>query len=359
VHDYALVLVDGHLRTPRPDRTIWLSSAHGIGQVVKVHLTQAADVPAEPADLEAEMRKLQLQILMTKASSTLRAYLTDLRDFNAYCQAHRSTALPAAPETIARYLAALVERGYKPSTILRRRASIARAHRLAGHRFSDVADTLVRPLLGTLRRQVHVSAKKPALDVTTLRRILRATPQRTAAGARDRLMLLLGFAGGLRASELIALDVRDIHVTDQQLRLLLPDARTGSWYVAREVAIPRGEHPETCSVRAIRAWYAISGIHSGALFRPIDRHGRVGATRLSARAVALVIKRGAQRAHVDPTLYAGHSLRAGFVTAAVAGGAPERVIMAQTGLHSLSGVPRYMRLRRSRFDRDAAAYLGL
>jgi site-specific recombinase XerD len=359
VRDYALVLVDGHLRPPPRDPTTWVSSAHGIQRLVKVHVTQASDGAAAPADLKAEMRKLQLQILMSKASSTLRAYLTDLRDFNAYCQAQGSTALPAAPETIARYLAALVERGYKPSTILRRRASIARAHRLAGHRFSDVADTLVRPLLGTLRRQVHFSAKKPALDVTTLRRLLRATPQRTAAGARDRLMLLLGFAGGLRASELVALDVRDIHVTGQQLRLLFPDARTGSWYVARAVTIPCGEHSETCSVRAIRGWYAISGIRSGALFRPIDRHGRVGATRLSARAVALVIKRAAQRAGVDPTLYAGHSLRAGFVTAAVAGGAPERVILAQTGLHSLSGVPRYLRRRRSRSDRDAAAYVGL
>jgi site-specific recombinase XerD len=359
MRDYALVLVDGHLRPPPPDTTIWVSSAHGNEQVVKVQVTQAADVPAEPADLAAEMRKLQLQILMTKASSTLRAYRTDLRDFNAYCQAHGSTALPAAPETIALYLTALVSRGYKPSTILRRRASIARAHRLAGHRFSDVADAFARPLLGTLRQQVHFSAKKPALDVTTLRRMLRATPQRTAAGARDRVILLLGFAGGLRASELIALDVRDIHVTDQRLWLLLPDARTGSWYLAREVTIPRGEHPETCCVRAVRAWYAMSGIRSGALFRPIDRHGRVGGTRLTARAVALVIKRAAQRAGLNPTLYAGHSLRTGFVTAAVAGGAPERVILAQTGLHSLSSVPRYLRRRRSRSDKDAAAYLGL
>jgi site-specific recombinase XerD len=358
--DYALELVDGHLRPQRhPDPAILVSSAHGIQQVVKLIVTQAAEVPPDPSDLEAEMRKLQLQILMTKASSTLRAYLTDLRDFNAYCHAQGSTALPAAPETIAHYLASLVERGYKPSTILRRRASIARAHRLAGHRFSEVADTFVRPLLGSLRQQVRFSAKKPALDVTSLRRMLRGAPRRTAAGARDRLMLLLGFAGGLRASELVALDVRDIHVTDQRLWLLLPDARTGSWYVAREVTIPRGEHPETCSVRAIRAWYAISGIRTGALFRPIDRHRRVGATRLSARAVALVIKRAAQRADLDPTQYAGHSLRAGFVTAAVAGGAPERVILAQTGLHSLSGVPRYLRRRRSRSDRDAAAYVGL
>jgi site-specific recombinase XerD len=353
------MLVDGHLRPPHPDPTILVSSAHGVQQVVKIPLTQAPDVPAEPADLAAELRTLQLQVLMSKATSTLRAYRTDLRDFNAHCLAHGSMALPAAPETIAGYLVALVERGYKPSTILRRRASIARAHRLAGHRFSDVADTLGRPLLDTLRRQMHFSANKQVLDVTALRRMLRATRPRTAAGARDRLLLLLGFAGGLRASELVSLDVRNIHVTDQQLWLLLPDARTGSWYPSRAVTVPRGEHAETCSVRAIRAWYAISDIRSGPLFRPIDRHGRVGATRLSARAVALVVKRAAQGAGLDPTLYAGHSLRAGFVTAAVEGGAPERVVLAQTGLLSLSGVPRYLLRRRSRLDRDAAAYLGL
>jgi len=160
---------------------------------------------------------------------------------------------------------------------------------------------------------------------------------------------------GLLARQLVALDVGNVYVTDQRLRIQVPCTRTG---LSRTFAIPRGEHPDICPVRAIRAWYAMSGIRSGALFRPIDRHGRVGATRLTARAVALVIKRAARRAGVDPTRYAGHSLRAGLVTATTAGGAPERVILAQTGLHSLSSMPRYMR-RASRLDREAAAYLGL
>jgi integrase len=111
-------------------------------------------------------------------------------------------------------------------------------------------------------------------------------------------------------------------------------------------------------VQALRAWYSLSGIRSGSLFRPIDRHGRVAATRLTDRGVAPIIKRAAQRAGLDPTRYSSHSLRAGLVVEAAAGGAPERVIMEQIGLHSPSALRRYP-VRTSRFDKNAAAYLGL
>jgi site-specific recombinase XerD len=320
--------------------------------------TPAGRVSSEVAALEARIRELQFRMLAKKASNTLRAYSADLRDFNAYCRAHGVAALPAAPETIASYILELVERGNKPSTVLRRHASISTAHQLAGHRLSDGRVTLIRPFLRTLRRQLDFSSRKAALDVADLRRLLRATPPGTAAGARDRTLLLLGFAGGLRPSELVALDVGDIDMSDRRLRIRLRRPRSDSWPFGRTLDIPRGEHPETCSVRALRAWYSISGIRSGALFRPIDRRGRVGATRLTVRGVAPVIKRAAQRAGLDPTRYAGHSLRAGLVVTAAAGGAPERVIMEQTGLRSLSTLRRYPR-RGGRFDRDAAAYLGL
>jgi integrase len=171
-------------------------------------------------------------------------------------------------------------------------------------------------------------------------------------------MLLLGFAGGFRPSELVALDIRDIDVTDQRLRIRVRRPSSDPWPFGRELEIPRGEHPETCPVRTLRAWYSVSRIRSGPLFRPLDRYGRVGATRLTDRAVAPVIKRAAQRAGLDPTLYAGHSLRSGLVVAATAGGAPERVITEQIGLNSMSALRRYPG-RWSRFDKDAAAYLGL
>jgi integrase len=163
-------------------------------------------------------------------------------------------------------------------------------------------------------------------------------------------MLLLGFAGGLRPRELVALEVGDIDVSDQRLRIRFRRPNSNSWPPVRQLEIPRGEHPETCPVQALRAWYASSGIRSGPLFRPVDRHGRVAATRLTDRGVAPIIKRAAQRAGLDATRYSSHSLRAGH--AAAAGGAPERVIMEQTGLQSLSTLRRYPG-RRSRFDKDA------
>lgn len=320
--------------------------------------TSAGSVSAEVAVLEARIRELQFQLLLRKASNTLRAYKSDLRDFNAYCRAQGLAALPAAPQTIAGYILALLERGKKPSTILRRHASISMAHQLAGQRLSDGRDTLIRPLFSTFRRQLDFASRKVALEIGDLRRLLQATPPRTAAGARDRAMLLLGFAGGLRPSELVALDVGDIDVRDQRLRIRVRGPNSVRSPFGRVLEIPGGEHPETCPVRALRAWYSVSGIRSGPLFRPIDRHGRVGAVRLSERGVAPVIKRAAQRAGLDPARFAGHSLRAGFVAATAAGGAPERVIMEQTGLHSLPTLRRYP-LRWSRSDRDAAAYLGL
>jgi site-specific recombinase XerD len=338
-----------------------VSTAHGIQKLVKVRPMQAGAVPARVEDasvtiaaLKAEMRALREQRLAPKTANSMRAYTADVRDFEAYCQANGVAAIPAAPATIGRYVIDLLHRGYKPSTILRRRASISKAHQIAGERLSDKGESLIRPLLGTLRRQLKFPATKAEVDVTTLRRLLRATPPRSAAGARDRVMLLLGVAGGFTTGELVALDVGSIYVTDQRLRIRVPSSASVR-HSGRVVTIPGGEHPGTCPVRAIRAWYEISGIRWGAVFRPIDRHGRVGATRLTDRAVALVIKRAARRAGLDPARYAGHSLRAGFVTAALAGGAPERVNRAQTGLRSLSTGRRSMRL----LDKSAAAYLGL
>jgi site-specific recombinase XerD len=318
----------------------------------------AGNASVEVAVLEALIRVLQRQLLATKASSTLRAYGSDLRDFDAYCRAHWVEALPAAPQTIAGYIIELVERGKKPSTILRRHASISMAHQLAGHCLPQGRESLIRPLFRILRQQLDFSSRKAALDIDDLRRLLNATPPKTAAGARDRTLLLLGFAGGLRPSELVALDVGDIDVSDRRLRMRLWHPSPVSWLSVRQIEIPRGEHPETCPVQTLRAWYSLSGIRIGPLFRPIDRHGRVAATRLTDRGVAAIIKRAAHRAGLDPMRYSSHSLRAGLVVTAAAGGAPERVIMEQIGLHSLSALRRYPG-RGSRFDRGAAAYLGL
>jgi len=310
------------------------------------------------ARLEELRQELMVRLLSTKSSSTLRAYNSDLADFQAFCRAEGLVALPATAPTLARYVLALVDRGLKPSTILRRRASISIAHQLFGERLADASDLRMRALLGNFRRQVAFATKKAAIDIDVLRLLLVATSRKGPSGARDRALLLLGVAGGFTSSELVTLGVEDVGVADRRLRIRLRPPSSRPWQYRLPIEIPRGAHPETCPVQALRAWYAISGISNGPVFRPVDRHGRIGQRVLSERAVGLIIKRAAERAGLDGALYSGHSLRAGFVTAATAGGAPERVIVEQTGHRSLATVRRYSG-RWSHLDRHAADYLGL
>jgi integrase len=145
------------------------------------------------------------------------------------------------------------------------------------------------------------------------------------------VLLLLGFAGALRRSELVGLDVDNVCEGADGLTVRLRRSKTDQEGAGRTVGIPYGSNPITCPVRAWRAWLEVSGITEGAALRPVDRHGHIGASRLSAPAVALVLKRHAARAGLDPAEFAGHSLRAGLATSAAAAGVPERVIAEQNG----------------------------
>jgi site-specific recombinase XerD len=310
------------------------------------------------AQLEALRRELILQLLSTKSANTLRAYNRDLADFDEFCQAQGTLTMPASWETLARYVLSLVDRGLKPSTILRRRASISFAYHLSGERLADASDDRMRALLRNFRRQLEFSTQKAAITVDVLRVLLAATPPKGPTGARDRALLLVGFAVGCTPSELVNLAVEDVALDDYRLRVQLTAPSSRPWQYRMPIEIPRGQHSETCPIQALQIWYAIGGIRSGAVFRSIDRHGRIGQRRLSVRAVGLIIKRVARRAGLDEHLYSAHSLRAGMVATAIAGGAPERVIVDQTGHRSLGTLRRYP-ARWSYQDRHAADYLGL
>ena len=178
------------------------------------------------------------------------------------------------------------------------------------------------------------------------------------AGCRDRALLLLGFAGALRRSELVGLDVADVTEGTDGLTVHLRRSKTDQEGAGRTVGIPYGSNPATCPVRAWRAWLEVSGVAEGAAFRPVDRHGHIGGTRLSAQAVALVLKRHAARAGIDPGEVAAHSLRAGLATSAAAAGVPERVIAEQTGHRGTAMLRRYIR-EGSLFRENAASAVGL
>jgi integrase len=177
-------------------------------------------------------------------------------------------------------------------------------------------------------------------------------------GIRDRALLLTGFAGAFRRSELVSLDVADIQFTAEGLLITLRRSKSDQEGAGRQIAIPHGAHAETCTVRAVHAWLEAAAIIQGPIFKPVDRHGRISSQRLSAHAVALVVKRYAEPAGMCVSSFSGHSLRAGFVTSAARAGEPERRIMRQTGHKSIEMVLKYVR-QANAFSDNAALALGL
>jgi site-specific recombinase XerD len=291
----------------------------------------------------------------SRAEATHRGYRRDLARFAAWCGGHEVACLPAAPETVALYLAHRAQAGAKPATVARALAAIADAHRAAGLPSPREA-TAVRAVMSGIRR-THGTAPRQAqpLSVAQLRAMLPDGHSR--AELRDRALLLLGFAGAFRRSELVALDVADLELDPEGFRVRLRRGKTDQEGHGEIKGIPYGQHAETCPVRAVQAWIAAAGIREGALFRRVQLGGAVGG-RLAGHAVAEVIKRRATAAGLDATHLSGHSLRAGFATAAARRGKSEHEIMRQTGHRSAAVLRGYIR-RVSIWDSNAAEGIGL
>jgi site-specific recombinase XerD len=292
-----------------------------------------------------------------KAANTRRAYRSDWNDFDVWCTVHHLPSLPASANTVGLYLTALADQGRKASTIGRRVSSISQAHQAAGFE-SPTQTAAVRALLAGIRRTIGTAQTGKAPAVTEDIRAMVAGLPENLLGLRDRALLLVGFAGAFRRSELVGLDVSDLEFNRDGLTITLRRSKTDQEGEGRKVGIPYGSNPETCPVRSLRAWLDASAIEAGPVFRPVNRHGRMQPDRLSDKAVALVVKRRAEAAGLEPAKYAGHSLRSGLATAAAAAGASERAIMAQTGHRSVNMVRRYIR-DGSLFRENAAARVGL
>ena len=373
------------------------------GELVLVSEAGAGAELAEVAKLTQEARDY---IQDAKAKNTIRAYTSDWKDFTDWCKLQRRESLAATPETVALYITHLA-RGLKTSTIQRRISSISQAHAAAGYDDSPTKTALVRATWQGIRRSKGVAAqgKAPVL-MPDLRAMMEHLPKeaadvkkqaketKTQEGAslaysapeklklpqdekeagtelgeneeprdrliacRDRALLLLGFAGAMRRSELVGLDVADVVETADGLVVTIRRSKTDQEGQGRKIGIPYGSKLATCPVRSLRAWRARAKIKEGSLFRQVNRHGKVLEGRLGDRTVALVVKRAVAATGVDAASYAGHSLRAGLATAAAMAGVSERVIQGQTGHKSLPILRRYIR-EGSLFRENAAAEVGL
>jgi len=177
-------------------------------------------------------------------------------------------------------------------------------------------------------------------------------------GLRDRALVLLGFAGAFRRSELVGLDLTDLGFNRDGLTITLRRSKTDQDGLGRKVGIPYGSNPNTCPVRVVQTWLEQVGVIHEPVFSSINRHGQLQGTRLSPTDVARIVKKLAVRAGLDATKYAGHSLRAGHATSAAIAGASERSIMNQTGHRSVQMVRRYIR-DGSLFRENSGGKLGL
>jgi site-specific recombinase XerD len=292
----------------------------------------------------------------SKAENTLRGYQSDWKEFCTWSDARGLSALPAAPETVASYIAGCASH-LKPGSIQRRLNAIAEAHKALGLA-SPTSAGIVRNTLKGIRWTLGTA---PAQKAPTLTADIRAMVDAADAGligARDRALVLLGFTGAFRRSELVGLEVADLEFTRDGLTVTLRRSKTDQEGAGRKIGVPYGSNPETCPVRTVQAWLETSGITAGPVFRSLNRHGQVQSGGLAGIDVVRVVKKLAERAGLDPGKYAGHSLRAGHATSAAIAGASERSIMNQTGHRSVQMVRRYIR-DGSLFRENSAGKLGL
>jgi site-specific recombinase XerD len=309
-----------------------------------------------------------------KAANTRRAYRSDWRVFETWCAGRKVVAMPADPNAV---LAFLIEHAGKVrvSTLQRRLSAIREAHLYRGIKL-DTSSAAFRDVWRGIQR-THASPpnKKAPLLTPSLRRAI-ATLQDTLAGRRDRALLLIGFSAALRRAELAGLEVLPqegaagwIEQTPDGLAIHLGATKTDQVGEGAVIGVPYGTHPETCPVRAYRAWLAVSEIKAGPVFRAIDRHGHMATDAISDKTVAMIVKRtvvageilgGAtlEEATEMAARFAGHSLRAGLATSAAANDAPGHAIQRQLRHKRFDTTQGYIRSGEL-FKKNAAGMAGL
>jgi integrase len=278
------------------------------------------------------------------AQATLRAYKADLANFKAWCVKHDLVPMPATPETVGAYLAA-AGAGYAMPTLRRRVAAIARACRTAGHPLDTKHPAIRETLRGIGRKHGSRPRRSAALTIEEIKTLSEICGT-SLAGKRDRALFLLGFAGALRRSELVRLDLEHVVWTRDGLKLVIARSKTDKVGIGAEIVIPRGNSECTCPAAALKVWSRDGKIKTGPLFRKINRGGAVEKNRLSTDAVRQILLKRTEQAGLKQKWsepLSPHSMRAGFVTAAYRNGVPDEEIMGHTRHRSLTTMRSYVR----------------
>jgi len=286
-------------------------------------------------DLTTEIKKLEVETLdnlkLSKAKNTVRAYKSDFNDFVLFCSKHGMQSMPTEPKIISLYLTSLSKHS-RFSTLKRRLASINVMHKYKGHYLDTKHPIIVENLMG-IKRQigVHQKAKKPILfnDLKQIVKAINNSELNDFKKLRDKTLILIGFSGGFRRSELVAITKDDVEFVNEGVKIFVKKSKSDQSGEGMTKAIPSFKYVEYCPVNHLKNW----------MFE--NRNNLV--FPISDKNVALIVKKHASRAGLDDKKYAGHSLRSGFATTTAELGASERNIMAMTGHKSVDMVRRYIK----------------
>ena len=283
-------------------------------------------------NLITDVKNLEIETLKnlknSKSNNTLRAYQSDFKDFSSFCYKNGFNSMPTQPKIIALYITNLSKTS-KFSTLKRRIASISVIHKLKGH-YLDTKHPIIMENLHGIKRTLgsRQKAKKPLL-INDLKLIIEVIDENQI---RDKALILLGFAGGFRRSELVNIVHDDIEFVDEGVKILIKRSKTDQSGEGIIKAIPYFDNKNFCPVLTLKNYIKLK----------TNTENDEKLFKISDKSVALIIKRYAQKAGLDSSKYAGHSLRSGFATTAAEFGAEERNIMAMTGHKTTQMVRRYI-----------------
>jgi len=281
----------------------------------------------------------------SKSNNTLRAYKSDFRDFGAFCVKHGFDSLPTEPKIISLYLTHL-SKSSKISTLRRRLVSISMIHRLKGHYLDTKHPIIIENLMGIKRVKGSIQKGKKPILINHLKSIINVIDDQEVEEIkkiRDKTILLVGFGGGFRRTELISIDHEDLEFVPEGVKITIKRSKTDQFGEGMIKGLPYFTNEKYCPVINLKRWIELSNIKSGPIFRRFAKGSVLTNNRLTDQSVVLIIKDYLNLAGIENKNYSGHSLRSGFATVAAESGADERSIMAMTGHKTTQMVRRYIR----------------
>lgn len=276
-----------------------------------------------------------------RAPLTLLAYASDMKFFRAWCAQDGCCALPALTADVCRYILDQLNTGRRVTTVARYMTAIIAAHRDAGLEAPCRLEMQILITAAKRLRQEQPIQKEP-VSLDQLRQISAQTGSSGTLNARNRALTLFGFASALRRRDIAALDLTDLRFTPRGLLVFVRQEKQDQFGVGRTLGILAGRHPETCPILALEGWLALRGAAPGAVFLGLN-NGAITGRRLHAARIALVLKAQMAALGLDPAIYGGHSLRSGFVGAAVEANVNWLTIIETTGHRSIETLRRYYR----------------